>query len=647
MKNKSNIYNNLYLLFFITSPLIYSKKLIDPTLAPRQIHLALFCLVLFFIYFFKENDKPTKLSMNFSISGFILIISTLLLSSIISLFHAKVISEGFFTVSRLSLSIVFFSITTFLLINDKISILNLCKGVLFFALITSIISVYQILSSHEFLIEITGTMANKNLLSSALFLCIPFIIIGLNNNKFITNLSYVVLVLILIIILYLRTRAVVIPTIIGLSLFFYYSLYMLFKNGNKTKSIVILIASLIVLAGLIKYGNDKNILANFSNSNTYQTRVKLWENTNFMIKDYFLFGVGAGNWKTEFANYGIGKFQEEVSNGRMIYTRPHNDFLWFFSETGIIGFFSFCLIFILPIYFLLRLYKNAEDNSNKLKFLVLIITLIGFAFVSYFDFPFERVEHQVLFFTLISIVVFSHNNQMNKDKTKNLNLTLTLSKSKIIVAIVLVVFSLYIGFKRYEGEKNMQQILIAHEEQNWSKLIELVDKTKNSFYLIDPMSVPLDWYKGVSLFAMGDFLNANVTFLEALNNAPFNIHVLNNLASSYEKLGNHELAIKHYKDAIRISPNFEEALLNLSAVYFNIKEFENAYRIIDRCSISSSDPKYKSFLKPILKKKIAIELNKRGLSKLIGNELIREDIEKIYFEAKQNNSIFVDEYLKK
>ena len=77
---------------------------------------------------------------------------------------------------------------------------------------------------------------------------------------------------------------------------------------------------------------------------------------------------------------------------------------------------------------------------------------------------------------------------------------------------------------------------------------------------------------------------------------PYHIHVLNNLATSYEIKGNHEMAIDMYNRAILISPKFDEALLNLSAVYYNNGNIDSASSIISRVNSLSKNEKYLPFL---------------------------------------------------
>jgi tetratricopeptide (TPR) repeat protein len=149
-----------------------------------------------------------------------------------------------------------------------------------------------------------------------------------------------------------------------------------------------------------------------------------------------------------------------------------------------------------------------------------------------------------------------------------------------------------------------------HAQANWNQLIKEADYAKNFYYTMDPMSAPIDWYKGVALFSSGDINSAKMAFESACAIHPNNIHVLNNLGSCYESLKQHDKAEEYYLKALNISSGFEEARLNLSAVYFNAGKFEKAFETIDKCSPYCDDEKYKTFLPAILNARIDVVIAK-------------------------------------
>ena len=64
--------------------------------------------------------------------------------------------------------------------------------------------------------------------------------------------------------------------------------------------------------------------------------------------------------------------------------------------------------------------------------------------------------------------------------------------------------------------------------------------------------------------------------------------------------GNHKEAIKLFSMATEISPKFEDAIINLAAVHYNLGHISEAYETIRK--IESNSPKYLEYLDAIYKK---------------------------------------------
>ena len=146
----------------------------------------------------------------------------------------------------------------------------------------------------------------------------------------------------------------------------------------------------------------------------------------------------------------------------------------------------------------------------------------------------------------------------------------------------------------------------------------------------------------------GLLTTGKLDFEKAYKIAPYNIHVLNNLATCYANLGQTKKAIEYFNKALSISSNFEESILNLSGLYYNIHDFNNAYLTILKCNENSTDPKYIKFLYPILIEKvntlISNEKNSYTKNKLIEIKFNYDYLMKLFFESKKNNTIF-DKYI--
>ena len=89
---------------------------------------------------------------------------------------------------------------------------------------------------------------------------------------------------------------------------------------------------------------------------------------------------------------------------------------------------------------------------------------------------------------------------------------------------------------------------------------------------------------------------------------------MNNLASTYEVKGEHENAITFYKKAVAIAPNFEEAWLNICAVYFNLGQIDSAYQALTHIDTNTKNPKYNKFVSVVLQAKFnAVALTEPAL----------------------------------
>ena len=640
---KPNVFDILYFCFFLLLPLIYFDQLVDPVLIPRQIFLTVFVFIIGSIICYQVYMKQLQADFSFMKLYVCLFFLFFVLTIVISFFQSIAISESIYLLSKISIEILFFIISTYLLIQNKLNISSLIKSIIVVSLIIVSIAVFQLLklsfSENNFfenILKINSTFANKNLLASILFLTFPFIL-----NSFVLQKPWKIIsagsaLSILILIWLIQTRAV----FVAFFVFFLILLFLLVKYRKDTlnkrfiKVVLISVSSLLLIVGIITIQNKQEFSHTFSKTSAFE-RFLLWENSAEMIKENFVFGVGAGNWQVHFPKYGLDKFHIlEMSNGLLTFQRPHNDFLWVFCEMGIIGLLVYISIFFIVLYYFFKLFKKFKERNNSWLYSVFFAAIIGYLTIAFVDFPLERIEHQLLLYLMFSIITahFYTNFYFSKASRK------TILKLPVIMILFFtpVLFSFVVSFKRCSGEYHTHKLYYFHNKANWDQMIREADKARNYCYSMDPTSAPIEWYKGVALFASGNISSAKTSFEQAYAIHPYNIHVLNNLASCYESLNEHKKAEKLYLNALSISSEFEETRLNLSAVYYNMKEYENAFKIIDKCSINSTDPKYKLFLPVILNSLLDDLLSKQKDTDLIITDIknTKDKITQLYFESK-------------
>lgn len=649
---RPGIFDTLYFFFLILLPFVYSDKIIDPVLIPRQIYLTCFVFIVGLIISYKIYKKELLADFSFIKLSLPLLILGFLLINIISGFQSIAITESIYVWSKLTVELLFFIITTYLIIQNELDVRHLIKSVVVFSIISVIMAIFQILPlyfSTNTLIRnnvnlITSTYANKNLLSSILFLTLPFIISATASSKGWKITSFILFPIVIILLLVIKTKAVILALIIASILFF---ILFIRKGGKKTQFLLGLLLVSILIIGFVVYQN-KIYFSSLTNTNTAIERLRLWKNSFEMIKENPVLGVGAENWQIHFPKFGLDKFDSGViQNGIQTFQRPHNDFLWVFSETGVFGFLIYTFIFGVILFYLLRLLNHEKSEEDKRLYSILFAGIVGYIFISLVDFPLERIEHQVLLYLTFSIVLAHYYRIFHISTTSKK----TILKIPLFVTLLFIpiLFSFVVSTKRCSGEYHTKKLYSFRGQSNWSQVIKEADKATSFYYSLDPTSAPIEWYKGVALFSMGDIPMAKMSFEKAYSIHPYNIHVLNNLASCYESLKEHKKAEVFYLKALSISSEFEEARLNLSAAYFNDGQYEKAFEMIDGCKANSKDAKYKIFLPVILNSWLDNVFGKRMDTDLIKTKVdigSNDKLVKFYFDSKKKGVKF-DKYLLK
>lgn len=652
-------------LFILLLPFIYSEVTLEPVLKIRFLSFSFLVFALSVLSIKGSIEKEIykhPIILSFLLMFFFYIISTI--------FNSVVVSEAIFSTLKLGVFIVFL-INIIDVIKDDSCRRRIFTSISIFSFFCCLLYVYQyinhiIIDEKTIRIEeLAATMSNKNLLSSALFLTIPFNFYNLNSNlKSIKLLSLTNLILIPIICFIIFSKATLIAVFFLLlsvlflkystqyfSKIFYYSIIsflilcftslILISTSNSDNS-------QIVKSQITKYSNSPNLFKNKRGS--FSTRIHLYENTLDLILNNLILGVGPGNWKVQHGKYSL--YQRLGENGRKIVQRPHNDFLWIASEVGIIAGIIFLFIFMIALkYSHKNSYNNNEDDS-LFKYSVFGV-LLGYFFISSFDFPSERLTHNFLFFLLLSYVISTSLKSSNNFFKKNVNRLIWCFSFLIITSF------LYVSNSRYKGEKLLAKVKFYKGKNNWQKIIRNIDNAYIPYiYELDRSGTPIHWYSGIANFSLNKFDDAFEDFKLAYQFNPYHLHVLNNIGTIYQIKGHTNKAIEKYNTALQISPRFEEASVNLAAVLFNQQKIQESLDVILRCNIEKDIIKYDKYLKTIFLKLINnyFEDNKLNpldekkilsLKKLLNNDFNKAKVilRDLYEIRKKENNHYLDLHL--
>ena len=191
---------------------------------------------------------------------------------------------------------------------------------------------------------------------------------------------------------------------------------------NK-KSRIITLAIIVIAILLIGFNQplrqdlqDKVLLHDFSG----QIRRHMWVDTGFMLEDNTLTGAGLAGYQTAMEPYHreliwIGKTLQPVE----LYLYPHNIFLNFWSELGMLGLAVFMIILVKYFYLAIRNLRSRDQEierstdspihrSLSLSLLCLMLALIVHGLV---DAPYFKNDLAVMFWLFTGMVTVIHINK--------------------------------------------------------------------------------------------------------------------------------------------------------------------------------------------------------------------------------------------
>jgi len=636
-------------------PLLSWQHNLDTTLYVRFLALNIFILLALVTYLL--INKKNKL-WNYN-NWFIVFFVYVVISSI-NLILSTNTSDAIFQFSNIT---SFFALVFLLynfLKNDKIY-LNIIN--VLFILITDIVIIKLIIElyrtitdagiNHQTLYKINAGFSHKNILSEILIMLLPYSLYSITNErKKIKLIGIINSVLLIFFITILLTRAVWIAFFVGCILIFFVFLLTSHKFFTAIKvfkitSIIIISIVLILGSSLIIYSKQdsfetikksfRKIVVLYDSS---QHRFELWNRTLEIFYSNPLFGTGLSTWKIEVLKFGNRNLASE--DNITFYQRPHNDYLWILSEQGIIGFIFYFLSLLLILKYLFKNIRKSKNLNEYLFWLLILFSLICYMTFSFFAFPKERVEHQIIIAVIFSLTLANVENTLIF-KNKILNMIFSIS------FIILIILNIFIGYQRVKSDFFLKKAFVERFKQNWNSEIKFLNKSDSYFYKIDPFSTPLAWYKGEALFNLGKTEIAFKEFKTAYKINPNHIHVLNNLATCYQIKGESNYAIPLYKKAITLSPTFNDAILNLTAVYFNQNQIDSAITIIKTYKGLSTDEKYRNYLITILKTKIINYKNicdDKLIISVLENILLNNDwVINIFDKSKEKNINFESQLL--
>lgn len=591
----------------VVTPFVSSEKTLDPVLLPRLIILSAATMLLG-IFLWLTQSKSDELPSGMHGRTLVYALFGYLMFAALSISAALAPSEAVMETAKVALLVSLVVVFTIILQRDRPALGLFARGLTTVAVCLAAIGLGQYYNvAFEGYVR-SGGLANRNLLASALCLLLPFVLyVILQGGIFWRRFALAAIVPTVAMIMLTNSRAiwfaVVLATVCSIGGWLVLSRNARISLRQQSKWKRRAVAALLVAAAtavlfsmpVFRQAEQESVIDRAMTVSSFKQgsvaeRLAMWGNSLAMFSDHPLLGVGAGNWKLISPAY--GPIAERQLTDNTMFQRPHNDYLWILSESGIFALICYLAVLIAALVYAIRTIRTATDPDDVAISYAMLFGLVLFLIISFFSYPKERMVHTMLLALMTATVVaVSHANSSVRRSGR--------SKLLLVVAIVIALPSFIIGLIRLQSSSHIVTALQARNTADWPLVVQEVDQASSWYVQLDHTATPLIWYRGVANFSMNRHDDALADFREALRVHPNHHHVLNNLASSYELKQMHDSAIFYYRRALEIAPGFEEAAINLAAVYYNDERYKEALETLRALDQPVVDPRFERYMERI------------------------------------------------
>ncbi len=428
--------------------------------------------------------------------------------------------------------------------------------------------------------QITGLMSSVNLYAGILALILPWCLCGAVVLRGAGRwLAAVAATAILAIVLLLQSRAAWLAVLAGATaaigvLLVAPARFNLSRRARKGLAAACL-GGLLALAGGIATAPADNFFAQRFRSIFMEStnpaalpreggRLMIWGITSRMIADHPLTGVGAGNFTVRLHEY-FGEDDLDFSNVHTNWVQPHNDFLWVFVEKGVLGIALFVGCFVAAFAAIRTILRSDTPPNSRWLALAACMGLVSYITLSSFDFPLERINHQVYLALLLAVVTVLKHAVQPAAGGFPASGTARLGR---LVAVPLVLAALGLGVAySIAAVRQEKDVIVARKacaERKWEEMLAAAKRARTPWKTLDPLVSPVAFLEGMAHVQLGQVPEGIECLEQARIDNPNRMYVINNLGILYASTGRFDEAIECFTLAANRYPHRIEPFNNLA-----------------------------------------------------------------------------------
>ena len=306
-------------------------------------------------------------------------------------------------------------------------------------------------------------------------------------------------------------------------------------------------------------------------------RTMIWRVTARMIADHPLAGVGAGNFTVRLHEYYGGADLDFTNLSSDNWVEPHNDFLWVAAEKGLPGLIAFVAMFIAAAWSLRRALRAATAPADAWLAVATLATLAGYVVLSCFDFPLDRVSHQVVLALHLAVAtVLGHAARPHPARRVRLPAWLVLPPVLAFLALGISYASAAI-----RQERDVIAARRGARDGDWEGMLAAARRATTPWKTLDPLATPVAYLQGKAELQLGRLPEAIASLERAWEANPNRFYVLNDLGIAYAAADRFDDAIACFTIAANRYPDRLEPRQNLANCFIDTGRFVEAVAVLE------------------------------------------------------------------
>lgn len=318
-------------------------------------------------------------------------------------------------------------------------------------------------------------------------------------------------------------------------------------------------------------------------------RLMIWGITSRMIADHPLTGVGAGNFTVRLHEY-YGDDDLDFSNVHTNWVQPHNDFLWVFVEKGVLGIVLFAGCLVAAFAGIRTTLPQAEQPGERWLSLAALMGLVSYVTLSCFDFPLERINHQVYLALLLAVVTVQ--NHAVRPAAGGLPARSPRGYGWLVIASLLVAalgMGIVYSLAAIRQEKDVIVARRAWRLGRWEEMLAAARRARTSWKTLDPLVSPVAFLEGMAQVRLGHVAEGIVCLEQARIDNPNRMYVINNLGILYAGTGRFDEAIECFSLAANRYPHRIEPFNNLASCLIETGRAAEAVALLEQIPDEASN----------------------------------------------------------